>query len=102
MIKRIIAIFFIFLCTSAAWLILGVTIFSRTYSSDSTLEGRVVSIWGAPHNQSPPTASCEQLIPKAVETTENGQKKVLTEQEKVTISLPLESSRVNVDLNLDH
>ena len=59
MVKRIIAIFSIFVCASVAWGILGSTIFARTYSSDSALEDRVVSIWGAPHNQSPPKAACE-------------------------------------------
>jgi inner membrane protein involved in colicin E2 resistance len=102
MVKRIIAISFIFVCASVAWLILGATVFSRTYSSDSALEGQVVSLWGAPQSQSPPTASCERLVPKQVETFENGRKVVRTEQEKVTDLLPLESSRVNVDLNLEH
>jgi inner membrane protein involved in colicin E2 resistance len=102
MIKRIIAIFSIFLCASAAWIILGATIFSRTYSSDSSLEDRVVSTWGAPHSQSPPVASCERLVPKTVETIEDGKKKILTEQEKVTTLLPLESSRVDVALDLEH
>jgi inner membrane protein involved in colicin E2 resistance len=102
MMKRIIAIFFIFLCTSAAWLVLGATIFSRTYSSDSILEDRVVALWGAPHKQLPPTASYEQLTPKNVETIENGKKSVRVEQEKAVLPLPLESSRVNVDLNLEH
>ena len=102
MIKRIIAIFSIFLCASAAWIILGATIFSRTYSSDSSLEDRVVSTWGAPQSQSPPAASCEQLVPKTVETVEDGKKKVITEQVKVTTLLPLESSRVDVDLDLEH
>ena len=41
MLKRIIAIAFIFACASAAWMILGATIFSRTYDSDQNLEGRV-------------------------------------------------------------
>jgi hypothetical protein len=33
MTKRIIAIVFIFICTSVAWGILGTTLFSRTYDS---------------------------------------------------------------------
>ena len=43
MTKRIIAIVFIFICASAAWAILGGTIFARTQGSDSTLRGRVAS-----------------------------------------------------------
>ena len=102
MIKRIIAIFFIFICASVAWAILGATIFSRTYSSGSNLEERVVSTWGAPHNQTPPTASAEKFVAKTVETTENGERRTRTEQEKHTVSLPLEGSEVNVDLDLEH
>jgi inner membrane protein involved in colicin E2 resistance len=102
MIKRIIAICFIFACAAVAWLILGATIFSRTYSSDSMLESRVVSTWGAPHNQSPPSASVESTIPKTVETTENGKKITRTENQTVRLPLPLESSRLDVHLDLDH
>src|SRR5918911_3317707 len=99
MVKRIIAIFTIFVCASVAWGILGSTIFARTYSSDSELEDRVVSIWGAPHNQSPPTASCERLVPKQVETFENGREGGGPGEEQGIIPLPLENSPVNVDLH---
>ena len=102
MIKRIAAIIFIFLCATFAWAVLDATIFQRTYSSDSTSEGRVASTWGAPQNQSPPTASFEELVPKQEETTENGRKIVTVTQETVTTMLPLESSHINADLNLEH
>ena len=102
MFKRIIAIFSIFLFASVAWVILGATIFSRTYSSDSSSYERVTSLWGAAHNQTPPSASCEQLVPKTVETMENGIKRTRTEQEKITLVLPIESSRINVGLDLEH
>src|SRR6266849_3096692 len=82
MIKGIAAITFIFLCTSFAWAILGATIFDRTYSSDNTSADRVASTWGSAQNQSPPTASVEGLLPK--------------------LELPLESSHITVDLNLEH
>jgi len=102
MLKRIIAIAFIFACASVAWVILGATIFSRTYDSGQTLDDRVASLWGAPQVQSPPAASCERKVPKTTETVENGKKKTLTEQLTVTDNLPLESSRVDVALDLDY
>jgi inner membrane protein involved in colicin E2 resistance len=102
MIKRIAAITFIFLCTAVAWGILGATIFQRTYSSDSVSETRVASTWGAPQNQLPPLASYEEIVQKKDVTTENGKKVEKITQEKVARALPLESSRVNVDLNLEH
>ncbi len=102
MVKRIIAIVLIFMCASLAWGILGATIFSRTYSSDGMIKDRVVSLWGAPHRQSPPTATFEKVVQKTNETTVNGKKVVETLKEKVTTTLPLESSRVDVALNLEH
>ena len=102
MIKRIAAIVFIFLCTAVAWAILGATIFQRTYSSDSSSESRVASTWGAPQNQAPPTASFDEMVPKKELSTENGKKIELVTQEKITTALPLESSHLNVDLNLEH
>lgn len=102
MIKRIAAIVFIFLCTAVAWAILGATIFQRTYSSDSSSESRVASTWGAPQNQSPPSASYDEMVSKKEVSTENGKKIERVTQEKVTTELPLESSHLNVDLNLEH
>ncbi len=102
MIKRIAAIAFIFLCTTFAWAVLGTTIFQRTYSSDSSSEVRVASTWGAPQNQLPPVATYDEMVPKKEVTTENGKKIEVVTQEKVTNALPLESSHLNVDLNLEH
>ena len=102
MIKRIAAIAFIFLCTTFAWGVLGTTIFQRTYSSDSSSEVRVESTWGAPQNQLPPGASYDEMVPKKEVSTVNGVQKETVTQEKVTNVLPLESSHLTVDLNLEH
>jgi inner membrane protein involved in colicin E2 resistance len=102
MTKRIIAIAFIFVCTSVAWAILGGTIFSRTYNLDSVAENRVASTWGAPQNQAPPVASFKHIVPRNEETTENGKKIVKVIQDEVTTTLPLESSLVDVNLGLEH
>ncbi len=102
MIKRIAAIAFIFLCTTVAWAILGATIFQRTYASDNSSAVRVESTWGAPQNQLPPRASYDETVAKKELTTENGKQKEVVTQEKVTNLLPLESSHLIVDLNLEH
>ncbi len=102
MVKRIVAIAFVFVMTAVAWAILGSTIFYRTYETDSALRGRVVSIWGAPHEQGSPTASYEQTVPKTVETIEEDRKIVRKTQERIVTPLPLESSRVDVALDLEH
>src|ERR1051325_3479926 len=100
MLKRIIAIAFIFVCAAVAWMVLGATIFSRTYDSGQNLDGRVALLWGAPQSQSPPAAYSERVTPRTTETFENGQKKVVTENITTPEPLALESSRVDVALGL--
>ncbi|MFN2491823.1 MAG: inner membrane CreD family protein [Pyrinomonadaceae bacterium] len=102
MTKRLIAIAFIFVCTSIAWGILGGTIFSRTYSVDEIAQNRVTSTWGAPQNQAPPIASFKEKIVRNEESTENGKKIIKVVQEELTRTLPLERSVVDVSLDLEH
>lgn len=102
MTKRIAAIVFIFICTSVAWAILGGTIFSRTYSFDQIAENRVSSTWGTPHNQAPPQASFSNKIERKEEVVENGKKVIKTVEDVVTTALPVESSKVDVALDLEH
>ena len=102
MTKRIFAIAFIFICTSIAWAILGATIFSRTYSSDSAGANHVASTWGTPQQQEPPTASFTHMVPRKEESTENGKKVVKTVEDAITTNLPIENSAINVALDLEH
>ena len=102
MFKRIGAITFIFLCTAFAWAVLGATIFQRTYDSHSSSGDRVASTWGTPQNQLPPSASFEQLVPRKQTTMENGRQVETVTQDKVVTQLPLESSHLDVALNLEH
>lgn len=102
MIKRVAAIALIFICTSVAWVILGGTIFARTYSFGDELKRRVSSTWGTPQVQAPATAVGKHVIRRTVEETVKGRKQIREVAETVTTDLPLESSRVDVDFNLDH
>jgi len=102
MTKRIIAIVFIFICTSVAWAVLGGTIFQRTYDSGATSSNRVASTWGTPQNQAPPTASFTTQVSKKQETLENGKKIVKTITEDHITPLPLENSNIDVNLDLQH
>ena len=103
MIKRILAIGLIFVCTSIAWAILGSTIFYRTYSSDAQqLRASVASSWGTPQEQTPPTASYLVVSHKQVPATQDGLPVVRVVEEKSCISLPIEKSRVNAALWLDY
>lgn len=89
MLKRIAAITFIFVCTSIAWSILGTTIFARTYASRTGQRNRVVSAWGAPQEQKPPSACYQEP------GTGPGAKDAAWKP------LPLESSRIRVDIDLE-
>jgi inner membrane protein involved in colicin E2 resistance len=102
MTRKIIAIVFIFLCTSVAWAILGATIFARTYDSGSVSSSKVESTWGTKQNQAPPNASYIKQVPKEGDVVENGRIVRKTWNEDVTVDLPLESSKITVDLDLEH
>ena len=102
MTKHIIAIGLIFICTTVAWSVLGTTIFSRTYSFDESLKGRVMSIWGAPHVQKPPKATTTKEVAKKVEVSENGKTVIRTEKDYLIRSLELEGSKLSVALDLEH
>ncbi len=102
MTKRILAIGFIFICTSVAWAILGGTIFSRTYDSSAASDNSVTSTWGAPQDQAPPTAAFTHVVQRKEESTENGKKIVKKIDEALTTALPLESSAIDVVLDLEH
>jgi inner membrane protein involved in colicin E2 resistance len=99
MMRRVAALAFIFGCTSIAWIILGSTIFSRTYSSLSDeLKSRVAATWGTAQQQSPPTASFPHEVIRTVEG-DKGTKQVKTTE---CVPLPLEASKIDVTLHLAH
>lgn len=100
--KRIIAIAIIYVFTALAWSILGTTIFSRTYSLDESLKGRVASIWGAPHVQKPPKASTTKEVAKKIEVVENGKTIVRNEKQYVVAPVQLDGSKLSVALDLEH
>ena len=102
MTKRITAIVFIFICTSVAWAILGATLFSRTYDSGSISSEQVESLWGTAQNQTPPTASYKTTFTRQQAGVEMGVAVVRTISEDQITELPLESSKINVDLDLQH
>jgi len=99
---RIAAVFGIFLCASAAWMILGGTIVARTQSTDSSLRGKVASTWGAPQTQCPPSAFVELVKTRQVEVVEEGKKAVKTVEYREVQDLTLEKTRAGVDLDLEH
>lgn len=102
MVKRLIAIAFIFLATSVAWLILGGTITSRTNNSGDRLRGRVQSVWGVPQIQSAPMAAYSVPVTYTDTVEEDGKKKLVVRTGTNTVAIWPSSSDVQVSLALDH
>ncbi len=104
---RLLAIVFIFVCTAAAWSILGATVVDRTGERDGRLSQEVAQLWGGQHVQVAPRACI--LRPRQVEEEvrnpdDKGRPVVGTVKRTVVDESPVSpaSSRVRVDLGLDH
>src|SRR3981189_246580 len=102
MLKRIIAIVAIFVCTAVAWAILGSTIFYRTYNAESGLTGRVAATWGALQGQAPPAIAREWQEEKNVEVQEKGKKTTRTERQTHSEAVKIDASRVTATLHIDY
>src|SRR5215467_9169343 len=102
MVKRIAAIIVIFVCSAAAWAILGSTIFYRTYNAESGLSGRVASTWGAPQSQAPPRITREWQEEKTVVVEENGKKTTKKESYQHSDPIKLDGSRIAAALHVDY
>jgi hypothetical protein len=120
MTKRIVAIAFIFVCTSIAWVILGGTIFSRTQGSDQHLRSRVGSTWGTSQAQQAPVAYTERTETRTVGSSEpltpqpirrrapldaqpaGTSTATKTETVRIRVPLSLDQTRAAVDFVLDH
>ncbi|HEX8850433.1 MAG TPA: inner membrane CreD family protein [Gemmatimonadaceae bacterium] len=102
MAKRIAAIVLIFICSTVAWMVLGATVFARTYDSDSRLRGRVASNWGAPQVQEAPIAEASWTEQRRVETTQGNAVVARYVEEPHSAPLTLERTRANVALALEH
>jgi inner membrane protein involved in colicin E2 resistance len=102
MIKRILAIAVIFLGTTAAWCILGSTIFLRTESTTSSLSGRVASTWGDTQEQTQPDIHYFIEHTETVTSEEKGKK--VTRQERIVTAQPvaLDSSEIRADFHVDY
>jgi len=100
LLRQILALAFIFVCTSIAWLILGATISSRTYGSNEQLQGHVASTWGTAQQQSPPTAI--YAVNEVVSSTTVENAKVVVHRENIQrqYPLPLEASQIHVSFQL--
>src|SRR5580698_1430009 len=102
MVKRLFAVAFIFCCTSAAWMILGGTIMSRTGSTTDRLRDHVQSIWGAPHVQMSPFAEYSLPVNYVETVTENGVQKVIAKTRLDSYTVRPDSSDILVELQSEN
>ncbi len=102
MFKQIGAITFIFVCTCLAWAIVGGTTSVRTGAQDIALSERVRNLWGTAQFQKQPEAY--YVTEKTVEhkATVEGVTKTEERVERTRHSLLLESSSIDVALDLEH
>ena len=102
MLIRLLAITFIFTCTSIAWAVLGGTILYRTNSSDDRLRQRVQSVWGVPQTQEAP--ALEYFVPVAVQETIDvqGKKQQVERTKAESHTLPPSASDIGADLGLEY
>ncbi len=103
---RFLAIAAIYCCTAVGWFTLGGTVVQRTGEADGALAQEVARLWGGRHVQIAPAGTLYRTRTEVSETTEEdaaGRKVKRRTTNTVTDSapLPLDSSRVQVALNLD-
>jgi hypothetical protein len=103
---RLIAIGFIYVCSAVAWGVLGGSLMARTGESDSRLTREVALLWGGKHVQVAPDAVVERPVTVTEQIAEPGANggTVTRQVSKQTVeraAIPLDSSRVEVSLDLD-
>ena len=82
MLKRLVAIIFIFASASVAWIILGGTLVARTGDSETKQRAKLAAQWGSDQTQQAPQACARIAANKS-------------------ISVPVSSSRIDVTLDLE-
>jgi len=102
MVKRILAIVFIYVCTSIAWFILGGSVAVRSDTLDRKLKGSVGQLWGTVQRQKAPSVTYETVKERTVETAQGNRTTIETVQERTVHDLSLESSEIDVNLGLDY
>jgi hypothetical protein len=103
MIKRLIAIGFIFSCTSIAWAILAGVTNQRTRDADVGARGRVEKIWGASQRQRPPQINLVRDENETVVVTDDkGDETRKTRRKRKLLPVALSGSDLHATLSLAH
>lgn len=102
MVRRIVAIIFIFACITVAWMILGGVTLGRAWDVGSRLEGEVGQLWGVAQQQQAPKIQYATMEKREISTNKNGV--VFKEYRTVPVwhAVPLAGSDIKVKLELSH
>lgn len=103
MVKRIIAIGFVFLIAVIAWVFLGSTITYRTDSQAATLRQEVGELWGTPLEQRAPTAilSVERKV-QTEKWDQSTKRKIIEDSTAIDKhEIPIVQNEIHLDLALD-
>jgi len=106
-VSRLIAILFIFCCSTFAWFVLGTSVAHRTGEYDYMLEAEVMRLWGGRHVQRAPQAwirETEERTETSEEKNEDGQTitRHVTKEVERWQPLALAGSDIEVTLRLEH
>jgi inner membrane protein involved in colicin E2 resistance len=104
---RLLAIAFIWIGCSLAWMILGSTLVSRTNDVGNALDSQVHALFGPPGRQAPPVGTYEvkEIVKETVTTSPNAAVPMqqVVEREKTTVHpLTLDGSEIQVAFSLEH
>ncbi|MDD5089818.1 MAG: inner membrane CreD family protein [Candidatus Wallbacteria bacterium] len=104
MFKRIMAIVFIFICSTGAWMVLGGITMYRSTEQSGKLYQAVGSLWGSAQSQNAPTVYYQTKELKKVENWDNQRAAYVTKTEEQLADHPitLEGSDILVDLALEY
>jgi Inner membrane protein CreD len=104
--RRLVAIAAIYVIATLGWFTLGSTVVMRSGEFDERLARQVALLWGGPHTQVAPGVFVERpkVVTEQVQQTEEGRSFVrdVTKTVQELSPVAVESSRVRVNLALDH
>jgi hypothetical protein len=100
--RRIAAVVFIFVCATAAWMVLGSITSYRTYEQDQKLKQAVGELWGTAQKQEAAKIEYYEMVEKTIAPSQNQENPPKTINELETRPYTLDSSDINVAFNLEH
>lgn len=100
--RYILALVFIFICTSIAWFVLGGLTWNRTHQQDIKLKAAVGQLWGTIQKQNAPAVYYQTKQERKVKTVRDSGTTIETKIETTNLPIALEESDINVNIKLKH